>query len=436
MMRLRVLASVGILTVALLGCTSGDDSSSGTGTDDSGGSTTTEPSATGPSPGVTDDTVKIGVTYVDTEPLKAVGLDYDLGDHRAVYQALADHINEQGGIHGRKLELVIEGVDATTTSPGEEQCVKLTEDDDVFLMTGFYLNDAVLCPVSTHATAVAGGNMTAERIEQAEAPWLAWLPDTDQPKEVVASFAERGELDGKVAVFAAVADKDDLENDVLPALEEAGVEPVETGISDAPPNDPVATQNAVRTIAERFKAAGADTVLAVGASGANWPTSMADDASYRPKLLFLDITAPRAFATSDATTDTSILDGSLSGGGYGPDQARYEEPEMQKCLAILEDAGIETPAPDDFDAADASNQPYQAAFQACPDMALLQAWLEAAGENLNYGTLAAAQDGLELVIPGDPTERTYGPPPAADGNPSVYFFGWDDAARDFVLEDE
>ena len=81
MMRLRVLASVGILTVALLGCTSGDDSSSGTVADDSGGSTTTEPSATGPSPGVTDDTIKIGVTYVDTEPLKAVGLDYDLGDH-------------------------------------------------------------------------------------------------------------------------------------------------------------------------------------------------------------------------------------------------------------------------------------------------------------------------------------------------------------------
>ena len=42
-----------------------------------------------------------------------------------------------------------------------------------------------------------------------------------------------------------------------------------------------------------------------------------------------------------------------------------------------------------------------------------------------------------MSIPGDPTEaRTYGPPPAADGNPSVYFFGWDDAARDFVLEDE
>jgi Periplasmic binding protein len=435
MTRLRVLATVGILTVALLGCTSGDDTTS-TGPDDSGGSsTTTEPSATGPSPGVTDDTIKIGVTYVDTEPLKKVGLDYDLGDHRAVYQALADHINDEGGINGRKLEMHIEGVDATTAAPGEEQCVKLTEDDDVFLMTGFYLGDSVLCPVATHATAVAGGNMTPERLDQADAPWLSWLPDTDQPKAVVESFDERGELDGKVAVFAAVADKPEVDNQVMPALEKAGIEPVETGISDAPPNDPVATQSAVKTIAEKFKAAGADTVLIAGASGANWPTSMADDTSYRPKLLFLDTTAPRAFATSDATTDTSILEGSLSGGQYGPDQARFEEPEMQKCVAILEDAGIDTPAPKDFDPADKANQPYQAAFQACPDMALTQAWLEAAGKDLNYGTLAAAQDGLKIVIPGDPTKRTYGPPPAADGDPGVYFFGWDVDKRDFVLDE-
>ncbi len=41
-----------------------------------------------------------------------------------------------------------------------------------------------------------------------------------------------------------------------------------------------------------------------------------------------------------------------------------------------------------------SNQPYQAGFFACPDVALMQAWLEAAGENLNYGTLEAALDGF------------------------------------------
>ena len=136
---------------------------------------------------------------------------------------------------------------------------------------------------------------------------------------------------------------------------------------------------------------------------------MAADTSYRPQLLFLTFLAPKAFATNAATTDTSILVGSISGGGYGPDQARYDEPAMQECVQTLADAGIETPSPAEV-GDDPSNQPFQAAFQACPDVALLRALLEAAGEELNYGTLDAAIDGLQLVIPGDPAERTYGPP--------------------------
>ena len=86
-------------------------------------------------------------------------------------------------------------------------------------------------------------------------------------------------------------------------------------------------------------------------------------------------------------------------------------------------------------AATQSNQPYQAAFQACPDVALIRAWLEAAGKNLNYGTLESAIDGLKVTIPGDPTERTYGPPPAADGNPTVYFFNWDESKKEFVVDE-
>jgi len=107
---------------------------------------------------------------------------------------------------------------------------------------------------------------------------------------------------------------------------------------------------------------------------------------------------------------------------------------MQECIQTLTDAGLETPAPDSV-GDDPSNQPYQAAFQACPDVALLQAVLEAAGEDLNYGTFAAAVDGLEVAIPGDPTPFLYGPPPAADGNPTPYLFGWDEAAGDFVLDE-
>ena len=41
--------------------------------------------------------------------------------------------------------------------------------------------------------------------------------------------------------------------------------------------------------------------------------------------------------------------------------------------------------------------------------------------------------GLKVKIPGDPTERTYGPPPAADGNPQAYLFAWDKTKKTFML---
>ena len=160
---------------------------------------------------------------------------------------------------------------------------------------------------------------------------------------------------------------------------------------------------------------------------------MAEDDSYRPKLLFLENTGSRAFYTNAATTDTSVLEGSLVGGGYGPDQARFEEAAMQECVATLPTPGVEIPSPEEV-GDDPSNQPYQAAFQACPDVDLLQAWLEAAGEDLDYGTLAAAIDGLELVVPGDPDTRTYGPAPPATANPAAYLFAWDESIQEYVLQ--
>jgi len=104
---------------------------------------------------------------------------------------------------------------------------------------------------------------------------------------------------------------------------------------------------------------------------------------------------------------------------------------MQSCLEVLKAAGIDTPSPDSTKG-DPSNQPYQAAFQACPDVAVLRAWLTAAGSNLDYGTLAGAIDGLEVHIPGDPTPLKYGPN-ALDGSPAAYIFGWDEATKAFVL---
>lgn len=434
----RLVAALALVAASALvaACTSGDTSS-----DDAGSTTTaaasddTAPAATGPAPGVTDDAVKIGVTYVDTAALVASGLNYDLGDHEAVYTALFDQINADGGINGRQIEPVFAPIDPTSPAPAEEACVKLTEDEDVFLITGFFLADAVSCPVTTHETAVVGGEMTPQLLADAAAPWISWTPDTDAPIAAVSSFDEAGLLDGTVGVFGATRNQEELEETVVPALEEAGVEIAETGIMDAPADDQAAVQTSVQTIAERFEAAGVDTVVVVGESGQDWPTNMADDDSYRPTLLFTTDTAPKAFTSNAATTDTSVLDGSYASGPYGPDQARFDEEAMQACIAILDEAGLDTPTPEDS-GDDPSNQPYQAAFQACPDVVLTQALLEAAGEDLNYGTLEAAIDGLEVQVPGDPTPRTFGPAPDADGDPIAYLYEWDTDAQQYVLVEE
>jgi ABC-type branched-subunit amino acid transport system substrate-binding protein len=391
-------------------------------------------SLTGDAPGVTDDTIKIGITYVDTEALKAVGLDYDLGPHQAVYEALVADINANGGINGRQLEAVFAPIDPTNAAGAEASCLKLTEDDDVFLVTGFFLNDAVMCPLEVHATAVMGGSITADLAPRALAPWAAWLASAEQAGTITQEFYDRGVLDGTLGVYMAAADEPDYVQNVKPVLDELGIEPVEVGIMDAPTDDTAAMESSVRLIAERFKAANVDTILMVGIGAPNYMQVMEDDTSFRPQLLFTETNAARAFYTSADTTDTSILEGALIGGGFGPDQARFDEPTFQECVEVLSANGVETPAPEGFDPDDAANQPYQAAFQACPDIWLAKAALTRAGANLNYGTLAAAVDGLVMTSPGDPTERTYGPAPD-NGSPSAYIFRWDEATKNIILDE-
>ena len=205
MRRYLIVAVAGLLLVA--GCTSGSDDenvgSNGSGGGGTASSTTLDPAEAAKAPGVTDTSVKIGVTYVDESAVKASGIDLRLGEYQKSYEVLVDQINEDGGINGRKLDLVFAPINPVGTAPAEEVCLELTEDDEVFAAVGFFLNDAVLCPVELHETAVIGGNQTADRLARAKAPWFTTTPGSEMPKQVVRAFDDHGDLDGKVAVFAA-----------------------------------------------------------------------------------------------------------------------------------------------------------------------------------------------------------------------------------------
>ncbi len=384
----------------------------------------------GPAPGVTADSVKIGVTYVDAESLRTSGLELDLGDYEGAFNAVVDDINANGGIHGRMIELVFAPIAPSDPAATEAQCTKLTEDDDVFLVAGFFLGDAHMCPLELHDTAVVGAaGMPADEVARTNAPWITPLVDLELINTSVETFAEEGLLDGTLGVFGHERDQADLDS-VLATLEALGVEAAEVGIADAPSGDIAATTSDVQVLEEVFKSAGIDTVLLVGASAQNWP-KFKTDPDYNPQIVSASLTALQAFVEDESVTDTSPIEGALAGGIYGPNQAIYEA--MEECAGVVEAAGVEFPTPEEAEADD--SQAFQNVFLACPYMALTQTWLEAAGPNLNYATLEAAlEQGFELTLPGEVEPRAYGPAPAADGDPAAYIYEWDEAGQEFIRQ--
>jgi len=428
----KILAFTAVSMLLLLGaCKSSGDSGSTGGT--TGGSTVAaDPRA----PGVTDDSIKVGITYPDLAAIRDV-IQRDHGSYEAAFQAEIDHINAGGGIQGRKLETVFAPVNPVGAAPADAACTKLTQDDQVFVAMGYFQSDNVLCYVDTNETAVVGGEMTAERLAQAKAPWFTVEPGEDLQGDVVRAMAEKGDLDGKVAVVVTAADKQLVDQAITPLLEEKNVDVVETGVIDAPPTDTAATNAAAQAIAERFKAAGADKVLVVGTGG---PQSFAPGLArtdYRPELLFTSLNAVKSYANGPES-DVTVLDGAKAGGLYDPPADRIKLPGVtQECVQRQVTANGLDPNVDPDSLPKEARNPWVSSAAACNQVALLAAILEKAGPELNYGTFREAGDTLGTV--NQPTfpdgTYTFGPPPSADGDPTAYVFVYQSASNAWERRD-
>jgi hypothetical protein len=431
-MRLRLTLICLLAAGALLvGCTAGDsDDTASDGT--AGDGTTPSTVATGPAPGVTEDTIKVGVEYVDLEAIGDIAT-LDHGDYEAAYQALFDQINADGGINGRQIEATIVGVNPVGTDSAEAACTQLTEDEQVFVVMGFFSGDAVLCPLETHQTAVIGGEMTPERLDRAQAPWYSADVGTDLQTEAVRAMADAGELGGTLAVFGGVTEQAFIDDEVLPLLDELGIDVAETATTDNEANTDLTASNAqVATITQRFDAAGVDQVLVVGQSALAWANGVANT-GFRPALRFTSPSSVQAYA-NDESHDIDFLDGAVGGNVYGDSENVWQLPAMQDCIQVVEAAGVPVPEPDSVP--DDSGDVFLAGMEACNNVALFRQLVEAAGADLNYGSLAAAVDGLEVDLPNQPDPVTYGPPPAADGDIPAYLFDYDTDIRDFVLRED
>ncbi|MET0887021.1 MAG: hypothetical protein ABWX92_11290, partial [Mycetocola sp.] len=372
---------------------------------------------------------KLGITYVDLDAVREF-VDLDQGDYEASYQAVIDSINDDGGINGRMIEPVFAPVSPLGTAPAEEVCVRLTEDEDVFAVVGFFQDDAVLCPVAAHATATIGGVMTEERHDQAKAPWFTTEAGEDSNIDALTAMAENGDLDGKLGVFASIYSEGEVEP-TLEVLSDLGIDPVDTAVLDAPTDDLAAQNAATAVIAERFKTAGVDQILALGSAAVPLANGLAP-LDYRPQLLFTSSVAVGAY-TSGIDPDYSMFEGAVLG---SVNNAVFEEDAMQDCIGILEDAGITgivDPAP--LESSDPN--PFISASAACKNIYLFAAIAEAAGDDLNYGSFQAAGESLGSVhLPGAEDDYEYGPYPALDGNLPMFLWDWNAEDEEFALRED
>jgi ABC-type branched-subunit amino acid transport system substrate-binding protein len=439
-MRRTAIAALGV-ALALGACSTSkdDDESTATTAADSGETGGTDSTTGGEAaatddpraPGVTDDEIVIGITYPDLVDVSDV-IGFDQGDFELAYQTEVDHINEEGGINGRQLRAVIAGVNVSVTDAAPAACTRLTQDDPVFIAMGFFLGDEVNCYTETNETAVLGGNMTPERLAVARAPWLTTEPSSDASIDVVRTLAEEGELDGTVAVVGSIGDEALYDESIQPVLEEAGIEPVDVAYVDTSSTDTNATIAGAQTIAERFSADGADQVLIIGSgTGGVFPKGLALT-DYRPTLLISELGSIQTYVGGDGN-DLSVMEGAVTGGPYDPGNTFPELGGItQECIDRQEAAGLEMAT---FDEAPEHRQ-FVSSFQACRNLTILRAILEAAGPDLNYGTFIDAAYGLgEIEVPGTPDPVTFGPPPSSDGDVVVHISRFDADTGAFVEAD-
>ncbi len=120
-------------------------------------------------PGISQDTVKIGVITPLTGSQAAFG-----NAHKNGYQIALDQINAKGGVLGKKLELDFYD-DQSKPDQAVQGVSKLVDQDHVSMLLGAYSSEntkAILNPVITHQIPLLIPTATADNVMDSKSPWI------------------------------------------------------------------------------------------------------------------------------------------------------------------------------------------------------------------------------------------------------------------------
>ena len=90
------------LTVAALTLLAGACSTKSNSGDNAGAQSSTAPVSTKLGQGVTADSIKLGITYVDLAAIRNI-VNIDQGDYPKAFNAVINDVNAHGGVNGRKI---------------------------------------------------------------------------------------------------------------------------------------------------------------------------------------------------------------------------------------------------------------------------------------------------------------------------------------------
>lgn len=382
--------------------------------------------AAGAAPGVTSNSITIGVTYVDLSSVAQFVHGLDQGNYQAVYQALINHINAQGGINGRTLKADYEPINPIGTTSASNACAQLTEDDSVFAVMGFLQNNDAQCYLQLHTTPAIGGNVTSQILASAKAPWFGTQPLENQVEpEVIAAAAKEGVFKGKkVAVFSQSDAPPGLVSADVKALEAHGITPVATAQINGETNDVEAgIQQIAGVVTQKFQSAGANVVIAVGNTGQSWP-SATNSGTYHPEMVApydAALTSYTSTAQANAPAIANAVTGFTEPLSVGNKAVGWSDPALQQCVHVVEAAGQKVPSP--VNNTDSAKQQFFSVVQACQNLALFTAIIKKAGKTLNAQTFTQAGDTLGAVhVPALGTGSFSKATPA--GTFPLYLYRW------------
>ncbi len=358
---------------------------------------------TASAPGITEDTIKIGISMLDFPQLISLGLsDAGWGDQELIWESIIQDVNDRGGINGRMVEAELQYYLPTDQAEIDATCLKFTQDIDVFAVLGGILGSldaGNVCLAEDPDTAlIAGSALTYERLEKAQAAWLITGGAEERLLEnLIAVLDQEGELEGKKVAVVTHLEGGPAAEAAPDLLAEYGVDPVLTIENNAPSGDIPAGDAEWAVIAEQIISSDADTVLLLGGLTAG-VRGIAENA------LDVAIWTPNngELANMGDSVTPADADGALTVTGL-TDAEIYDDPASEECRERFNEYNPDIEVIPGEDVPEGDEEWHLGVHNYCRWFALFEMVMTAAGPNPTQESFAEAAVELgDFTLPGVP----------------------------------